>query len=358
MEKVIRVIIGVLIFLIIILSSFMYITGPVDKKNKDIIKVEVTNNDTFSTFGKVLYKKGLIKSEFIYKVYIKLFLKESHLEVGEYNLNKTMSLEKIMDELKKGNNYNPDNIRITFKEGLNIRQIAKEISKNTNNKYDDIIKLLEDKEFARKMINDYWFLDESILNDKIYYPLEGYLFPDTYEFLNKDVTTETIIRTLLNEFGEKLKPYQDKINENEFKLNEIVTLASIAEVESLPGSDRKKVVGVFVNRIKNNISLGSDMTAYYAYKLDDIKTGLTLNEFSNCSNPYNTRCTSKMGLPVGPISNPGLDSIIGAIDYEKSSYLYFVADCNGKTYFMNNYTEFESTIKKLMNQGLWCEVSA
>ena len=100
MEKVIRVIIGVLIFLIIILSSFMYITGPVDKKNKDIIKVEVTNNDTFSTFGKVLYKKGLIKSEFIYKVYIKLFLKESHLEVGEYNLNKTMSLEKIMDELK------------------------------------------------------------------------------------------------------------------------------------------------------------------------------------------------------------------------------------------------------------------
>ena len=104
-----------------------------------------------------------------------------------------MSLEKIMDELKKGNNYNPDNIRITFKEGLNIRQIAKEISKNTNNKYDDIIKLLEDKEFARKMINDYWFLDESILNDKIYYPLEGYLFPDTYEFLNKDVTTETTI---------------------------------------------------------------------------------------------------------------------------------------------------------------------
>ena len=100
------------------------------------------------------------------------------------------------------------------------------------------------------------------------------------------------------------------------------------------------------------------MTAYYAYKLDDIKQGLSLNEFANCSNPYNTRCTSKMGLPVGPISNPGLDSIVGAIEYDKNSYLYFVADCNGKTYFMNNYTEFESTIRKLRDQGLWCEVSA
>lgn len=344
--------------LIIFLCTLMYMTGPTDSKDSTNIVLSVGKNDTYSTLGSVLYEKGLIKSEFIYKVYIKLFLKESHLEVGEYNLNKTMNLEQIMNELKKGNNYNPDTIRITFKEGLNARQIAREISKNTKNKYNDVIKVLEDREFAQKMIKDYWFLDDSILNNKIYYPLEGYLFPDTYEFLNKDVTTETIIRTLLNEFGEKIKPYKDKIEQSDLKLNEIVILASIAEVESLPGSNRKKVVGVFVNRINNNISLGSDMTAYYAYKLDDIKNGLTLEQFANCSNPYNTRCTSKMGLPVGPISNPGIDSIVGAIEYENKGYLYFVADCNGKTYFMNNYTEFESTIRNLINQGLWCEVSA
>ena len=344
--------------LIIFLCTLMYMTGPTDSKDSTNIVLSVGKNDTYSTLGSALYEKGLIKSEFIYKVYIKLFLKESHLEVGEYNLNKTMNLEQIMNELKKGNNYNPDTIRITFKEGLNARQIAREISKNTKNKYNDVIKVLEDREFAQKMIKDYWFLDDSILNNKIYYPLEGYLFPDTYEFLNKDVTTETIIRTLLNEFGEKIKPYKNKIEQSDLKLNEIVILASIAEVESLPGSDRKKVVGVFVNRINNNISLGSDMTAYYAYKLDDIKNGLTLEQFANCSNPYNTRCTSKMGLPVGPISNPGIDSIVGAIEYENKGYLYFVADCNGKTYFMNNYTEFESTIRNLINQGLWCEVSA
>lgn len=208
------------------------------------------------------------------------------------------------------------------------------------------------------MINQYWFLTDEILNSKIYYPLEGYLFPDTYEFLNKDVKTETIIKTLLNEFGKKIEPYKEIIEKSKFNLNEIIILASIAELESLPGTDRKLVVGVFVNRLENNISLGSDMTAYYAYKLDNINEGLTYSQFQNCSNPYNTRCNSKLGLPVGPISNPGIDSIKGAIEYENKGYLYFVADCHGKTYYSSSYTEFETTIINLKNKGLWCEVSA
>lgn len=358
MKKLLKVIIGVLIILIVSLCVLMYMTGPTDSKDNTNIVLNVGKNDTYSTLGSVLYEKGLVRSELIYKVYVKLFLRESHLEIGEYNLNKTMGLDEIFEILRKGNNYNPDVIRITFKEGLNARSIARLIANNTNNSYEDVIRLLEDKTFARKMIDEYWFLDSSILDAKIYYPLEGYLFPDTYEFLNRDVKTETIIRTLLSEFGEKIKPYKEEIDKSKFTLNEIVILASIAELESLPGSDRRGVVGVFVNRIENNISLGSDMTAYYAYKLDDIRKGLTLQEFQSCTSPYNTRCNSKMGLPVGAISNPGFDSIIGAIEYENNGYLYFVADCNGKTYFAKSYSEFESTIRNLRNQGLWCEVSA
>lgn len=355
MEKVIRVIIGVLIFLIIILSSFMYITGPVDKKNKDIIKVEVTNNDTFSTFGKVLYKKGLIKSEFIYKVYIKLFLKESHLEVGEYNLNKTMSLEKIMDELKKGNNYNPDNIRITFKEGLNIRQIAKEISKNTNNKYDDIIKLLEDKEFARKMINDYWFLDESILNDKIYYPLEGYLFPDTYQFASKNVTVKEIFETLLNQMDKKLSTYKTEIENSKYTVHEILSAASIIENEAVFDKDRKDVSSVIYNRLKANMPIQSDVTTYYAFKIDMGTRDLYSSEI-NTYNPYNTRGPRMNGkLPVGPISMVGTSSIEAAIEPNQTTYLYFVADKNGNVYFTKTYQEHQAKVNELKTKGEWIQ---
>jgi len=357
MARVLKFLIGIVSILIIGILSFMYITGPIDSNDEDEIVIN-TEGSTYSTLGSVLASNGLVRSELIYKVYVKLFVNSNHLEAGDYTLKKSMSLEQIMDVLSKGNNYNPDVIRITFQEGWNARKIAKVIEANTNNTYDDVINLLSDRDYAGELIEKYWFLDNSILNKNIYYPLEGYLFPDTYEFLNKDVSINTIIETMLNQFSKKVEPYKEKIESNKFDLNELVILASIAEVESLPGSDRKGVVGVFVNRINKNISLGSDMTAYYAYKLDDLKNGLSNSQFLNCSNPYNTRCLSKMGLPVGAISNPGIDSIVGAIEYEKHEYLFFVADCNGKTYFSKSDSEQQTVIRKLRNDGLWCEVSA
>ena len=176
--------------------------------------------------------------------------------------------------------------------------------------------------------------------------------------MNKDVSVDTIITTLLNEFNKKVSPYKEEIKNSNYNIHELITLASIAESESLPGADRKKVVSVSVNRMKNGMSLGSDMTAYYAYKLDDYKNGgLTIEQFNNCSSPYNTRCLSKMGLPIGPISNPSLDSIVGAIEYEDTTYLFYIADCSGKTYFTNTYDEFISKINELQQQGKWCEVS-
>lgn len=356
MARILKILIGIVSFLIICLLVFMYLVSPVSK-SKDEIVIN-TEGYTYSTLGSLLEEKGLVRSELIYKIYVKFFVKSDHLEAGEYKVNKNMDIEEIISVLDKGNNYNPDVIRITFQEGWGVRRIAKVIEANTNNTYDDIMNVFTDKKYAEDLIKKYTFLDKSILNKNIYYPLEGYLFPDTYEFLNRNVSVETIIETMLNQFGKKIEPYKEKIEKNKFSLNEIVILASIAEVESLPGSDRKGVVGVFVNRINKNISLGSDMTAYYAYKLDDFKEGLSNAQFLNCSNPYNTRCLSKMGLPVGPISNPGIDSIIGAIEYEKHDYIYFVADCTGKTYFSKTDYEFQNTIRKLRNEGLWCEVSA
>ena len=222
---------------------------------------------------------------------------------------------------------------------------------------------IDDTDYYDKINNLYKYLEiisltDDILKTGIYYPLEGYLFPDTYEFMNKDVSVDTIITTLLNEFNKKVSPYKEEIENSNYNIHELITLASIAESESLPGADRKKVVSVSVNRMKNGMSLGSDMTAYYAYKLDDYKNGgLTIEQFNNCSSPYNTRCLSKMGLPIGPISNPSLDSIVGAIEYEDTTYLFYIADCSGKTYFTNTYDEFMSKINELQQQGRWCEVS-
>ena len=135
----------------------------------------------------------------------------------------------------------------------------------------------------------------------------------------------------------------------------MLTLASIVELEGASADDRAAVAGVFHNRINDGWVLGSDVTTYYYLKIDDFKQSLSAsNGLYTCDNAYNTRCTSFVGLPVGPISNPGLESIEGTINYRKHNYYYFVADCSGKTYLNKDMTGHYNTINKLKNENNWC----
>lgn len=236
-----------------------------------------------------------------------------------------------------------------------MRYYANVISENTTNSYDDVIDKVNDEEYINSLIEKYWFLTNDIKNDKIYYKLEGYLFPNTYAFLNKDVSIETILETMLDETDKKLTPYKDEINNSNLSIHEILTLSSIVELEGAKANDRAKVAGVFYNRLNSNWSLGSDVTTYYALKIDDFKTSLTSqNGLYKCDNAYNTRCNSFIGLPVGPICNPSLESILATLNKEEHSYYYFVADCNGQVYLSKNEQEHFNTINKLKNENNWC----
>ena len=331
---------------------YSYQISPVDRDGQKVI-VEIKEG-SISSIGDTLYENGLIRSNFIFKIYVKLN-KVNSLKASTYELNKNMKLEEIIEVLEKGNSYNPDEIRITFKEGLNVRKIAKIIEENTNNTYDDVIKLMDDVSYIDMLIDKYWFLTDEIKNEKIYYPLEGYLFPETYAFLNKEVDVKTIIETMLDEMGENLTVYKDKIEKSKYSVHKLLTLASIVELEGASADDRASVAGVFYNRLNDGWSLGSDVTTYYYLKIDDFKQSLNGNKnLLTCDNAYNTRCTSFIGLPVGPISNPGLESLEGTINYREHNYYYFVADCKGKTYLSKNGTEQYNTILRLKNENNWC----
>ena len=262
-------------------------------------------------------------------------------------------MKKIVDSLEKGSSYNPDQISITFQEGLNIRKIAKVVEENTNNKYDDFMELMNDKEYIKSLISEYWFLTDDILNEKIYYPLEGYLFPDTYYLQSKDVTNKEIVKTMLDEMNDKLEPYKKDIESSEYTIHEIMTLASIVEMEGKTSNDRASIAGVMVNRVNDKWSLGMDSTTYYYLKRDDYKVGLTYNELNTCDNAYNTRCRSFIGLPVGPITNAGMESLKATIKYHKHDYYYFVSDCSGENYFTKTATEHYNIIEKLKREGKW-----
>ena len=138
-------------------------------------------------------------------------------------------------------------------------------------------------------------------------------------------------------------------------VHEFFTLASLVELEEANPEARKGVAGVFYNRINDNWSLGSDVTTYYALKIDDYSIRLTEEiGLYKCDKAYNTRCTSFIGLPVGPICNPGKESIIASIKPSSHNYYYFVADCSGKTYMNTNSSGHSSTINMLKSQNNWC----
>ena len=139
--------------------------------------------------------------------------------------------------------------------------------------------------------------------------------------------------------------------------HQIITLSSVVELEVANPNDRKDVAGVFLNRLNSNsgYSLGSDASSYYGAKIDDWRnTPLTYRELNDCSNKYNTRCASKVGLPVGPICNPSIESVEAVLYPSKHDYYYFVNDCSGKLYLSENEKVHLNTINKLKREDNWC----
>ena len=164
-----------------------------------------------------------------------------------------------------------------------------------------------------------------------------------------------IIEKMLDEMDKQLTKYKKDIEDSHYSVHEMLTLASIVELEGASADDRASVAGVFHNRIKDKWSLGSDVTTYYYLKIDDFKQSLNGNKnLYTCDNAYNTRCTSFLGLPVGPISNAGIESIEATIHYKEHKYYYFVADCKGKTYLNKDFTGHYNTIQKLKSENNWC----
>lgn len=357
MKKFLIILALLLVFIILLvlcaLGYYKVSLDPVDKNSKEEITIEVEKGDTYYSLSKKLKDNDLIQSELTYKIYLKLN-KPSGIKAGQYKLSKSNSVSDIVHILSNDGIYvNPNEITITFLEGKHMRYIATTIDKNTNNTASDVSKLLKDKEYLNSLIEKYWFIDKSILNKNIYYSLEGYLYPNTYNFTNKDVTVEEIFEKMLDEMEKQLEPFKEDIIKSKYSAHEILTLASIVELEGGNSNDREGIAGVFYNRLKNNWSLGSDVTTYYAAKLEFNERDLYESEI-NDKNAYNTRSDYLAGkLPVGPICNPSVNSIKAVLNPKKSSYFYFVADKNGKTYFTKTYQEHLAKRDELKRAGLW-----
>lgn len=341
----------VLIFSVVVFGYALFHYGLSSVNNDDSLKEVVIEPGSVASIAKTLKDENLIRNELVFKLYVKISGK-SNLKAATYSFSQNMGVKKIVDILYEGSGSNTSELKITFQEGLNMRAIARVIVESTNHTEEELFYILEDIDYLNRLIEKYWFLDNIILNENIYYSLEGYLYPSTYYVASEDVSIETILEMMLDEMEKQLTKYQAQIQNSDMSVHEILTLASIVELEGVTLEDRKGIAGVFFNRLDDKMTLGSDVTTYYGAKVDMGQRDLYKSEVSEC-NDYNTRCATFKKLPVSPICNSGIESIEAVLEPVVSNYYYFVADKNRKVYFSKNITEHNNIITKLKKEGLW-----
>jgi UPF0755 protein len=347
---------GVLSLIIIFCTSCIWYKTSINKKSNDssniIVKIEIGSSST--DIANILKDSNVIHSSLAFRIFVKLN-NVSGLQAGVYSLNQSMNVSEIISKLKSGIVFDQNNFNITFVEGKNMRWIAKKIASETTNTEDDVFNLLKDSTYIDSLIKNYWFLSDDIKQNDIYYPLEGYLFPDTYNLKNKAVTVKEIFKLMLDKMNIVLSKYKDDILNSKYSVHQLLTIASIIESEGIHDSDRKNISSVLYNRINCNMSLGSDVTTYYAIKIDIGERDLYQSEL-DAYNAYNTRGPNMNGkLPVGPICCSGQSSIEAAIYPEKTDYLYFVADKNGNVFFSKSLSDHNRKIDEIKANGNWIE---
>lgn len=349
-----------LVILIAIISSIIWYQISLKQPNKDTNQdiqaiVEIESGTSANEILNLLKQNNVIKSPFASKIYIALHEVKS-LQAGKYLFTGNETMPEVVNILSSGKVMD-ETVTITFLEGKNMRYIASTIAEKTDNTINDVYKTLEDSEYITSLIDKYWFLTDKVKNSAIYYPLEGYLYPDTYSFENKEVSVKTIFEKMLDKMDKVLTKYKGTPNNTggQYSAHEILTIASIVELEGNNSENRAQIAKVIYNRLAANMSLGSDVTTYYAIRVDMGERNLYAKEI-NTYNAYNTRGPNMEGkLPVGPIVSPSEEAVKAALNPSDGNALYFVADKNGDIYFSDTYENHQETIATLKKKGLWYE---
>ena len=308
------------------LYAFHYVDehyfAPPGKEADMAQQIIVVRGMSLVKLAQLLEDEHLVRSAKVFKYYVDFSGYGNKIKAGTYTLNGTMSMQQIMEKLAKGN---PNAKIMTFyiTEGSTIEQVAAQLQKQKV--FSDTTRFLELCKTGGDFAKDYPLVKKAIAtknSDKRYYQLEGYLFPATYE-IYAGTSEEEIIKKMLDKGASVMSDeYQQRAKKLNMTPDQVITLASIIEREAKP-KDFAKVSAVFQNRMKKNMSLGSDVTVLYALHKNSLN--LTTDEL-NVDSPYNTRLYK--GLPVGPISTPGQDAIKAVLypdtQYINAGYLYFV----------------------------------
>ena len=306
--------------------------GDVLALNKEPLtaSVTITEGESLGDVTAELKEKGLVKYGYLFQLFASFTHKAEKITAGSYELSTVMDYSALLNNISSTSAYR-ETVTVTIPEGYTVEEIFKLMENKGVCSYNDLLKVAQEETF------DFDFLkDVKTSKEK---RLEGYLFPDTYEFY-KGADAKHVINTMLKNFDDRF----DSKMEAEMQLlgyskNDIIIMASIIEKET-DGSDQRNIASVIQNRLKNTWAtpkgyLQVDSTIQYLLK--ERKEKLTDKDLE-IDSPYNTY--KNPGLPIGPICNPGLTAIEAALEPNKTNYYYFMLGKDGTTHFFDTEAAF------------------
>jgi UPF0755 protein len=300
---------------------------------------EIKEGEGVHQISRNLKKEGMIDSSYIFECYIWAKKAGTKILAGDHDIKDTWSIRQLVNALTSGNALeNEDSIKVI--EGWDLYDLADYFGK-LGFKKDDFYKQVGQPVNQNNEMPD-WAKDYEFLNEKPQgVSLEGYLFPDTYRVF-KNAPLNDIIRKMLDNFDKKLNSkILGDIENQDKKLYDILTLASIIEKEAKTPEDKKRVAGVYYNRLKIGMALQADPTVNYVTGKQTDRPSLDDLKFDSLYNTY-----KNPGLPPGPICNPGMDSILAAVYPEKNEYFYFINTPDGKLIFAKTLEEHAANREK------------
>ena len=303
-------------------------------EDKDVT-ITLPQNATVSQVAKILDDEGIIHYRSIFKLFVNLTVKDPEFLMGEHEMNTSMDYRAILRQVRRTSSSR-NILQLTFPEGYTVEQIKTTLVQAGICKEEELNEALSVHEY------NYDFLPKNLEEGEN--RLEGYLFPDTYQFY-EDSDADTVVEKFLDNFDQKVtEDMRSQIEKSDYSLREILTVASMVEKEAKLSSEQAKIAGVIYNRLnsKDYPYLNIDATILYVVGHKDALTKADLK----IDSPYNTY--TQKGLPPGPICNPGLDAIMAAINPEKHDYYFYVAsgDKDGSHVFSKTLDEHNQAVAK------------
>ncbi|MGN1043202.1 MAG: endolytic transglycosylase MltG [Acutalibacteraceae bacterium] len=331
-------------------------------KPADLVLVEIPEGASLSTIANILCEKGLISEKGFFKLYVKIMKPKNKFSSGSFEMQKNMDYQSILNHLQSNKNIK-NVVEVTFTEGMNTLEYGELLEKNDICSKDEFLKACNSSAIKEK----YDFLkDIQNPSDRVYL-LEGYLFPDTYQFYQGEKTSQ-ILDKLLTNYKKKIispsKPegYSEKTSIKDlaekkgWSVDYLITVASLIQAEAANKEDMYKVSSVISNRLatlennginkfgENNMNkLQLDATSYYPYRTKEAMKEKSVKSRNKNAEKYDTY--KIIGLPPGPICNPGTDAVLAALNPAQTDYFYYFHSDSGQAHYAKTNPEHLQNVR-------------